>query len=47
MIHSLTNLYIAYAATWAIHIAYLLFLGAKARKLREEVRELQQPAARL
>ncbi len=41
MIHSITNLYIAYAATWVIHIGYLLFLGAKARKLREEARELQ------
>jgi CcmD family protein len=39
MIHSVTNLYIAYAATWVIHIGYLLFLGAKARKLREEARE--------
>jgi len=40
MIHSVTNLYIAYAATWVIHIGYLLFLGAKARKLRQEAREL-------
>jgi CcmD family protein len=39
MIHSVTNLYIAYAATWVIHIGYLLFLGAKARMLREEARE--------
>jgi len=40
MIHSVTNLYIAYAATWAIHIGYLLFLGAKAKKLREEACDL-------
>ncbi|HVP52915.1 MAG TPA: CcmD family protein [Terriglobales bacterium] len=40
MIRSITNLYIAYAATWVIHIGYLLFLGAKAKKLREEAREL-------
>ena len=39
MIRSLTNLYLAYAATWVIHIGYLLFLGGKARKLREEARE--------
>ena len=43
MIHSVTNLYIAYAATWVIHIAYLLFLGAKAKKLREEAREFATP----
>lgn len=41
MIHSITNLYIAYAATWVIHIGYLLFLSAKAKKLRQEARELQ------
>jgi CcmD family protein len=39
MIHNVTNLHIAYAATWVIHIGYLLFLGAKAKKLREEARE--------
>jgi len=40
MIHNVTNLYIAYAVTWVIHLAYILFLGAKAKKLREESREL-------
>jgi len=40
MIHSVTNLYLAYAATWVIHIGYLLFLSAKAKKLRQEAREL-------
>ena len=34
------NLLIAYVATWVIHIGYLLFLAAKAKKLREEAREL-------
>jgi len=46
MIHSVTNLYIAYAATWVIHIAYLLFLGAKAKKLRGESRELSSDTRR-
>ena len=41
MIHSVTNLYIAYAATWVIHIAYVLFLSTKARELREEARDLR------
>jgi len=41
MIRSITNLYIAYAVTWVIHIGYILFLNAKARKLREEARELR------
>lgn len=41
MIHGVTNLYMAYAATWVIHIGYLLFLTAKAKKLREEARDLQ------
>jgi CcmD family protein len=41
MIHSLTHLFLAYAATWVIHIAYLLYLGAKAKKLQEEARELR------
>jgi CcmD family protein len=43
MIRSVTNLYIAYAATWLIHIGYLMFLGAKAKKLREEARDLALP----
>jgi CcmD family protein len=40
MIHNVTNLYIAYAVTWVIHIGYVLFLNAKAKKLRGEAREL-------
>ena len=43
MIHNVTNLYIAYAVTWVIHLAYILFLGAKAKKLRHEARELGLP----
>jgi len=43
MIHSVTNLYIAYAVTWVIHLAYILLLGAKAKKLRQEARELGLP----
>ena len=46
MIHSVTNLYVAYAATWVIHIGYLLFLGAKAKKLRAEARELASQQAK-
>ena len=46
MIHNVTNLYIAYAATWVFHIGYLLFLGAKARKLRQEARDLTSGARR-
>jgi len=40
MIRTITNLYLAYAATWVIHIGYLLFLAAKAKKLLQEAREL-------
>lgn len=32
----------AYAVTWVIHIVYLLFLGGKARKLRQEIKDLQR-----
>ena len=35
------NLVIAYIATWAIHIGYLLILSSGFRKLGKEVRELQ------
>jgi len=46
MIHSVTNLYIAYAATWVIHLGYVLLLGAKAKKLRQEARELSADTRR-
>ncbi len=36
------NLYIAYAATWIIHIAYLVHLSRKAARLRAESEELRQ-----
>ncbi len=32
----------AYGATWAIHIAYILYLGARARRIAEEVKELER-----
>ena len=35
------NLVIAYVATWAIHIGYLLILSSGFRKLSKEVRELE------
>jgi hypothetical protein len=35
------NLAIAYVATWAIHIGYLLILVGGFRKLAKEVRELR------
>jgi len=35
------NLVIAYVATWAIHIGYLLILSSGFRKLAREVRELR------
>ncbi len=41
-------LFAAYAVTWLIHIAYILYLGARARRTAAEVRELQrtsQPAS--
>ncbi len=36
----MTNLYLAYAATWVIHLCYLLYLNGKARRLRREGEEL-------
>lgn len=35
------NLVIAYIATWAIHIGYLLVLSSGFRKLAKEVHELR------
>jgi len=37
------HLYVAYFATWAIHIAYLVFLSRKARRLRREWQEMGKP----
>ena len=39
------NLILAYAATWIIHIGYLISLGIRSRKLSREERELNLPAA--
>jgi len=35
------NLVIAYIATWAIHIGYLLIISSGFRKLAKELRELR------
>jgi len=35
------NLIIAYIATWAIHIGYLLIVSSGFRKLAKELRELR------
>ncbi len=32
----------AYGVTWAIHLAYILYLSARARRLAAEVKELQR-----
>lgn len=37
------NLYLAYLATWAIHICYLLYLTRMAARLRKEAEELGAP----
>ena len=39
-------LYAAYAATWAIHIAYLISLTSRFAGLRKEVRESKSRGAR-
>ena len=35
-----TYLLTAYAATWLIHIGYILYLGSRARRLADDVKEL-------
>ncbi len=35
-------LWAAYIATWVIHIGYLLYLSARARRIRQEVEELKR-----
>jgi hypothetical protein len=32
-------LYVAYAATWVIHITYLAFLSRRYRRLRDEMQD--------
>lgn len=36
-------LYLAYGATWAIHILYLVVLTSRASRLKKEVEELKKP----
>jgi CcmD family protein len=38
----LRHLYIAYAVTWVIHIAYLSFLAVKHVRLKRELSKLEK-----
>ncbi len=38
----MTYLYIAYAATWAIHIAYLITVVRRYSRLKREVEEMNK-----
>jgi hypothetical protein len=40
------NLIIAYIATWAIHIGYLLIVSSGFRKLAKELREMRSQKER-
>jgi hypothetical protein len=33
-------LYLAYAATWTIHLAYIRYLSGRYRRLRQDAKEL-------
>ncbi len=35
-------LWAAYLVTWGIHIAYLLYLNSRAKRLRQEAEELRK-----
>jgi CcmD family protein len=35
-------LYLAYIATWTIHVLYILYLTSRYRRLREDVKELEK-----
>lgn len=35
-------LYLAYIATWTIHLLYILYLAGRYRRLREDVKELEK-----
>jgi len=37
----LRHLYLAYAVTWVIHIAYLSFLAVKHARLKRELKKLE------
>jgi CcmD family protein len=36
-------LYLAYGATWAIHIVYLVVLTSRASRLKKEAEDLKKP----
>jgi CcmD family protein len=38
----MNNLYIAYTATWLIHLGYVLYLWRKSAALQREIREFQR-----
>ena len=38
----MTYLYAAYIATWAIHIAYIVHLSRRYKRLRSEIQELKR-----
>jgi CcmD family protein len=38
----MTYLYVAYAATWAIHIAYLITVVRRYSRLKQEVEEMNK-----
>lgn len=35
-------LYLAYAATWTIHLAYVRYLSSRYRRMRNEAKELEK-----
>ena len=35
-------LYLAYAATWTIHLAYMRYLANRRRRVRDDARELEK-----
>jgi CcmD family protein len=35
-------LYLAYAATWTIHLAYIRYLSGRYRRMRNEMKELEK-----
>lgn len=41
--NSKNYLYAAFLVTWVIHIGYILYLSSRAKRLREEARELEKP----
>ena len=38
----MNNLYIAYTATWLIHLGYVVYLWRKSAALQREIREFQR-----